>query len=274
MQASKNDKGVAMSDETLCKMHLQSAGLSQRSEPLLKREQQAFSGMVKSLFTLSKAETGSPPLTSKILINALTSKAPGRAYTAAFITGRCQTQDTGADNVLTQALEKVIEEVAEPDVVIEAAMSLALRGNIEHSKQTLLARLNSPNPLGDQYKAAFYLAQMGDPSGYGVLVKTLRSDIPHYRLMAVRHAIAFVPYEAQKINNIKVDVRGLLVERLSDSDELVRSEVPFYLEELQVPDLRSLLQSVVQYDPAYSVRAAALIVLDRDGGKAGSDLRE
>jgi len=253
-----------MSDERLCTMLLESAGLPQRSDLLIDREKAAFPGMVKSLFTMGKGEMASPSLTSDVLIQALGSKKPGRAYTAAFIIGRCQAQDPGINSSLTQALETVIKEVAESDVVIEAAMSLVLRGNLEQGRQTLLAQVNSPKPLGDQYKAAFYLAQLGDPSGYGALVKTLRSEIPHYRLMALRHAIAFVPYQAQKINNLDVDIRGLLIERLSDSDELVRSEVPFYLEELQVPDLRSLLQPVAQYDPSPSVRTAAQIVLDRD----------
>jgi hypothetical protein len=105
---------------------------------------------------------------------------------------------------------------------------------------------------------------MGDPSGYGTLVKTLHSEIPHYRLMALRHAIVFVPYEAQKINDVEVDVRKLLVERLADPDEIVRSEVPFYLEELRISDLHALLQPVEQGDPSPSVRTAARIVLDRN----------
>jgi len=82
--------------------------------------------------------------------------------------------------------------------------------------------------------------------------------------MALRYAIAFMPYDGQKVNDVKVDVRRLLVERLADPDELVRSEVPFYLEELKISDLRRLLQPVEQHDPSPTVRTAARIVLDRN----------
>jgi HEAT repeat protein len=231
---------------------------------LLAREQRAFPSMAASLFTPGKGETTPRPLAAEALDQALASKEPGRAYTAAFLIGRCQIQDTAVEKALTRRLEETLDGTPEPDVAIEAAMSLALRGNVERGRQTLRALLNSPHPLGDQYKAAFYLAQMGDPSGYGALVKTLHSEIPHYRLMAMRHAIAFAPYGDQKVNDIVVDVRKLLVERLADPDELVRSEVPFYLEELQIPDLRTLLQPVEQHDPSPSVRTAARIVLDRN----------
>jgi hypothetical protein len=253
-----------MNDGTLCKMNLVSAGLPHRTELLLAREQQAFPSMVTSMFTLGKGEITPPPLSAEALDQGLASKEPARAYTAAFLIGRCRTRNTAVDSALTRRLEEFLEGTPEPDVAIEAAMSLALRGNVERGRHTLRALLNSPDPLGDQYKAAFYLAQMGDPSGYGVLVKTLHNNIPHYRLMALRHAIAFMPYDGQKVNDVKVDVRRLLVERLADPDELVRSEVPFYLEELKISDLRRLLQPVEQHDPSPTVRTAARIVLDRN----------
>jgi hypothetical protein len=253
-----------LSDGTLCTMNLVSAGLPHRTALLLERERQAFSATIASLFALGKGEITLPPLTSEVLDKALASKEPGRAYTAAFLIGRCRTPDTGVDSALTRRLEEILDETPEPDVAIETAMSLALRGRFEHGRTALRALLNSLHPLGDQYKAAFYLAQMGDPSGYGALVKTLHSEIPHYRLMALRHAIAFAPYEGQQINDAEIDVRKLLIERLVDPDELVRSEVPFYLEELAISDIRTLLQPVEQQDPSPSVRTAARIVLDRN----------
>jgi hypothetical protein len=216
------------------------------------------------LFTVGKGETEAPPLTAEALGQALASKEPGRAYTAAFLIGRCRARDAAVDHTLTRRLEELLDGRPEPDIAIEAGMSLALRGNVERGRQTLHALLSSPHPLGDQYKSAFYLAQMGDPSGYGALVKTLHSEIPHYRLMALRHALVFVHYEGQKVDDIDVDVRKLLVERLADPDEFVRSEVPFYLEELRVSDLRALLQPVELHDPSPSVRTAARIVIDRD----------
>jgi hypothetical protein len=253
-----------MSDGTLCTINLVSAGLPYRTDLLLARERRAIPSMVASLFTLGQGEIAVPPLTAEALDQALASKEPGRSYTAAFLIGRCRARDATIDSTLTSRLEEIIDGTPEADVAIEAAMSLALRGNVDRGRQTLCARLTSSHPLGDQYKAAFYLAQMGDPSGYETLVKTLHSEIPHYRLMALRHAIVFVPYEAQKVNDVDVDVRKLLVERLADPDDIVRSEVPFYLEELRISDLHVLLQPIEQNDPSPSVRTAARIVLDRN----------
>ena len=244
-------------------MNVVSAGLPYRTELLLARERQEFPSMVTSLFTLGKGESTQHPLTADALAQALDSKEPVRAYAAAFLIGRCRTKDDAVNFTLTQRLEKIIDGTPEPDVAIEVAMSLALRGKVERGRQTLRDLLNSPHPLGDQYKAAFYLAQMGDPSGYETFVKTLHSEIPHYRLMALRHAIAFLPYEAQEFSDVEIDIRNLLLERLVDPDELVRSEVPFYLEELQISDLRKILEPVEQHDPSQLVRTAARIVLDR-----------
>ena len=245
-------------------MNIESGALPHRTERLLARERHPFPSMVNSLFTLGKGENSQTPLTAEMLDSALTSNMPGSAYSAAFLIGRCRTQDAAIDSALTRRLEDILDSRPEGDVAIEAAMSLALRGKGERGRRTLRSLLNSPCPLGDQYKAAFYLAQMGDPSGYGTLIKTLVSEIPHYRLMALRHAIAFLPYEGLVLNDVQVDVRKLLVERLTDSDEFVRSEVPYYLEELQIPDLRALLEPVERLDPSPSVRAAARIVLDRN----------
>jgi HEAT repeat protein len=248
---------------TPCEMSLNAAGLPHRTELLLARERSSFPSMVGLLFSRDKGETETPPLTAEALSMALDSKEPGRPYTAAFLIGRCRAQDPAADRMLTQRLEEVVDR-SEHDVVIEAAMSLALRGQADRARPILRAQLTSPDPLGNQYKAAFYLAQFGDPSGYPALVTTLHSDIPHYRLMALRHAVAFAPYDGQEVGGTRVDVRRLLVERLGDADELVRCEVPFYLEELGVRDLRSVLEPVENSDPSPMVRTAAHMVLERN----------
>jgi hypothetical protein len=253
-----------MKKDNLCRIDLVAAGLPYRTELLIARERRAIPSMIGRLFGRGEGESTLPSLTAEVLEQALASEEAGSAYTAAFLIGRCRAVDSKIDAALTHRLEQVIAGTPEPDVAIEAAMSLALRGYAERGRRALCALLDSSYPLGDQYKAAFYLAQMGDPSGYERLVNTLHSEIPHYRLMAARHALAFAPYEGQKINDVKVDVRQLLVERLADLDELVRSEVPFLLEELRISDLRTLLQPVARHDRSPSVRTAAQIVLDRN----------
>ena len=229
--------------------------------------------MVASLFTSAKSDPDTPPpLTAEAITHALTSTEPMKPFAAAYLTGRSHSDDPAVDQSLTQNLENLLtqsEEGAKPtttpnDVLIEAAMSLALRGNSTRAHRALLNLLHSPDPLGDQYKAAFYLAELGDPSGYPALLATLQSNIPHYRLMALRHALAFHQYDGQPVNNTPIDVLPLIVARLHDSDPLVRSEAPFYLEELHPPNLRELLQPIEQADPSPQVRTAARIVLDRN----------
>ncbi len=245
-------------------MKITDAGFPHRSEPLLARERRSFDSMVAFLFGAGKGDAPPQPLTAEALIQGLDAAEPGRAYTAAFLIGRCVARDPAVDRSLSQRLAEIASRAPEPEVAIEAGMSLVLRGRIGRGREILQDALRASGPLGNQYKAAFYLAEMGDPSGYGALVRTLRGEIPHYRLMALRHALAFAPYDGRRVDGLLVDVRALLVERLADPDELVRCEVPFYLEELKVPDLRALLAPVARDDPAAAVRTAAQMVLERN----------
>ena len=253
-------------------MHITDAGLPHRTEPLLDRERRSFPSMINSLFTTDKSEPDTaPPLTAEAITQALASTEPMRAFTAAYLTGRSRSDDPAVDQSLTQNLETLLTQSQEGvnpttpnDVLIEAAMSLALRGDPTRARQALRNLLRSPDPLGDQYKAAFYLAELGDPSGYPALLATLQHEIPHYRLMALRHALVFHQYDGQTVNNTTIDVLQLLTARLHDPDPLVRSEVPFYLEELHPSNLCDLLQPIEQTDPSPDVRTAARIVLDRN----------
>ena len=247
-----------MNSETICHPNITSAGLPWRTEALLERERKAYDSMVNTLTRGNQA-----PLTLQQIERALDSKEPGQAYTAAFLAGRCTFVDDGRAGNLMRRLNELGATFDEADVGIEAAMALVLRGDLTRGKALLEARLHSSSVLGDQYKAAFYLAQTGDPSGYAALVTTLHTEIAHYRLMALRHALAFAPYQGRVVGALQVDVPALLYERLLDADDMVRSEVPFYLEEIGAPGLPARLREVEQTDRSPSVRIAARMVLDR-----------
>lgn len=266
-----------MTDHAPCHPYISSAGLPWRTAPLLDRERNAYDAMAAML------RGGAPGLLTLAQLSvALASDQPGVAYTAAFLAGRCSAGDADGDGALTDRLRALASGKGcdanpdtdardasdagshQADVAIEAAMALVLRGDPAHGKAALISHLHAPDPLGDQYKAAFYLAQLGDPSGYGALVDTLNSPIAHYRLMAVRHALAFAPYHGRLVSARRVDVASLLYERLADDEAMVRSEVPFYLEELAPVNLRARLGQVEQHDPSASVRIAARMVLDRN----------
>ena len=241
-----------------CHPNISSGGLPWRTASLLERERNAYDAMAAMLLR------GAPgPLTLAQLAVALDSDAPGVAYTAAFLAGRCSAGHADGDGALTDRLRALATATDHGDVAIEAGMALVLRGDPAHGKAVLATRLQADDPLGDQYKAAFYLAQLGDPGGYGALVSTLHSPIPHYRLMALRHALAFAPYHGRLVSGWRVEVAALLYQCLADEDDMVRSEVPFYLEELAPADLRARLEQLEQGDASPSVRVAARIVLDR-----------
>ncbi len=142
-------------------------------------------------------------------------------------------------------------------------MSVVLRGEVERGHRRLLQAAANPDPFADAYKASFFLAQLGDISAWSALVEQLSSKIGHFRLMALRHLAGFLPYEGRASGDGTIDVRVRLLAALKDPDPLVRQEVPFYLEEADVPNLRAALGPVASGDADPSVRTAAKMVLDR-----------
>jgi hypothetical protein len=199
-----------------------------RGEALLARERMGVDLLAAALLG-ARARHVEPADLTKALASA---HAP-RRYLGAFLAGRCHVQDAEAERQLARCLEQAATWSPQPDVAIEAAMSLVLRGKVARGREALDALLASPRYLGDQYKAAFYLAQLGDPSGYGALLATLRGPLAHYRLMAMRHLIAFQPYDGQLVGGRRIDVEAVLAERLTDPEPLVRAEAMPCLIELR-----------------------------------------
>jgi HEAT repeat protein len=141
-------------------------------------------------------------------------------------------------------------------------MSLALRGDQDAARQALTPLVaDSSSATSEAYLAAFYLAQLGDPSGYPAMVRALHSKSEHTRLMAARHLIAFKPYEGQTVGDRRVDVRAELAERLKDPSVYVRREIPYLLAEASVRDLKELLTPVAADDAEADVRQAAADVV-------------
>ncbi|MES2151143.1 MAG: hypothetical protein V4508_15290 [Pseudomonadota bacterium] len=212
------------------------AGLPMRVPVLVTRERQAFATMVAQLLTITGAGCATPGGISCVLLERgfASPKSHGQ-YLAAFLAGRHDSGNCAAEREIDLRLAQAATWSRHPDVAIEAAMSLVLRGKQEPGIQALQLLLASERPHGDQYKAAFYLAQLGDPSGYGALVNAMHSSISHYRLMAVRHALAFSPYQGQVVEGIRVDLRSLLAERIGDPDPLVRAELAYFMNEMDVP---------------------------------------
>lgn len=248
-----------------CKVNITDSGLPFRTQVILNREEKAISPMIRSLNSSKNLGEEAPILNYEFLESSLNSEDDIVRYTAIFIAGRCICENGILNNNITKMLELLISQPQLPsDIAVEVAMSLILRGKVNQGKNILKEQLTYHNGIGDQYKAAFYLAQTGDISGYPIFVEVLNNEIPHYRLLAMRHILAFVPFNGKTINNIEIDILGLFNDLIKDEDELVRSEIPFYLEELNVPNLKFILENMVKEDSSSLVRDAAQMVFERN----------
>jgi hypothetical protein len=142
-------------------------------------------------------------------------------------------------------------------------MSLALRGDRDTAHRALIPLVTDyAHTIMRSYLAAFYLAQLGDPSGYPAMLAALHGKDEHTRLMAVRHLIGFKPYDGQTVGDQTIDIRTELIQRLRDRRAYVRVEVPFLLAEAEVEGLRELLRPVARRDLKKRVRRAARDVLE------------
>ena len=236
-----------------------------RNEILLERERNGFGGMANELNGPVKGEWEEvSQIDYKSLRDALLSGDPVRSYAASFLIGRMAPLDGGSDQEMIQLLREALDSEIASDVAIEASMSLALLGEGELGRRLLLDLMERKETGDNQYKAAFYLAQMGDISGYPIFLKTLESDIAHFRLMAIRHLVVFQPFEGQFTGGVQVNVDELMKSALKDKSDMVRSEIPFYLEELGIPDLIPTLTEVQRKDRSKEVRIAAEMVIERN----------
>lgn len=255
-----------------CRPRIVAAGLPQRGGIILEREKNLYPLMVDRLMGRRSEwsfEDAAESLTMEMLEDVFASREPRRLVAAAWLAGRCQPDAPEDQERLTALLHDLLDSspVEDLDIMarsyIEAAMSLALRGEPEVARQALLPLVSDDGSgASDSYLAAFYLAQLGDPSGYPAMWKALHSSNEHTRLMAVRHLIGFKPYDGQTVKGTMVDVRGELINRLKDHDPYVRVEVPYYLAEAGVEGLKEILRPVAKDDKNKDVRQAAREVLE------------
>ena len=188
---------------------------------------------------------------------------------AAFVAGRVDAAGEIAKRLMA-ALRTVIGEADPHDLdvnglgYIEACMALALRGQLEEGHVALrpVVDRDAMVTMG-QWLAGYYLAQMGDPSGYPTVVRILGSDDGYTRLMAARHLIGFLPYDGQVIEGETVAVSDRLTEHLDDKDPYVSVEIPDLLAEADGEDLVPLLRRAAKKARHKETRRAAKAVLDR-----------
>jgi len=264
-----------MSDEQnkrACPPHIVAAGFPNRTQPILQREQDMFPLLVERLLGLDKHEPDgsvdySQSLTMEMLEENLEDpKNPDSS--AAFLAGRCQPTDPPDQTKLTTLLRAAVDAQESPVDFgfVEASMSLALRGEPEIARRKLLPLVRGKaSVFGETSLAASYLAQLGDASGYPILLDALNNSNEHTRLMAVRQFLAFKPFDGQTIDGKTINIKAEIAGRFKDTEPIVRREIPGLLAEAGVTNLKKLLQPVAQHDANEDVRAAAQDALTRFG---------
>lgn len=268
--------------ERVCRRHIPDLGYVGRGPLVIAREEGLFTAFA-SLLTDSDADPDSEPdgdpdseapLTMQTLEDAFGDNDDVVAFNAAcFLAGRCE-PDEAADSARLTSLVANIVAPGDParlrsDAVayVEAAMSLVLRGESDagHTALRAVGSGDGANSMAD-WLAAGYLAELGDPSGYGLVVRLIEKSDPLTRLQAARHIALFLPFDGQTVGGEVVDVRGRLADRLDDDPAgLVSAEIPSLLAEIGGDRVRELLvraAATARHDDTRRAAARALDHLD------------
>lgn len=224
----------------LFKPDITQAGLPHREDYILAREKNLFPQMVGAL-TRSRHEWNFEQAAASLTLPALeagfASPETIPRIGAAFLAGRVLSPDPPAQARLPELLNKLIKSIKRDDYdvdgqpFVEAAFSLALLGDHATGEKLLKKFLKANEAFSPLYLAAYYLAQLGDPSGYPALLKCLHSHDEHTRMMASRYLLGFKPYDGQevagKVINLKEEYRKLL----KDPGTYVKKDIPNLMKE-------------------------------------------
>lgn len=215
-----------------------------------------------------------PELLDDQVIEFLDAEHPSQAAPAAFVAGRCTTGDAAADADIKTAVIALVDSVDITErlgrrarAYVEGVMAIALLGDLDDATSRLTAQLTHPEfrSVAD-YLAAGYLAQMGYPTGYELLVEDLHDrDSEHVRLLALEQLTTFLPYDGQQVGKATVDVRGELRRALRDKDSDVGAEAVRLIAEARLDDAEAMLREATSRPHSKHVRAAATWTLEQLG---------
>lgn len=251
-----------------CRRHIPDLGCVGRGPLVLAREEGSFRAYA-TLLTGGEPDSEAP-LTMQALEDAFGDDDVVALNAACFLAGRCE-PDEAADSARLTSLVANIVASGDParlrsDAVayVEAAMSLVLRGESDagHTALSAVGSGDGANSMAD-WLAAGYLAELGDPSGYGLVVRLLENSDPLTRLQAARHIALFLPFDGQTVGGEVVDVRARLADRLDDDPGgLVSVEIPSLLVEISGDRVRELLTRAAKEARHEDTRRAAAGALE------------
>lgn len=251
---------------------VRAAGLAGRTAVILGREQRLWPQMAAELRG-RLGRSGPEAIATSTVRAALTSGDPERVPLAAFLVGRSRPEVDGVVCDWEEELHGVIAERSLVDLgawslaFVEAQMSSVLLGlgvegaqhGLDQAKHGLDQAIRADSSAN--WLAVYYLAQLGDPSGWPALCRLLEAPDGFTRLMAARHLVGFLPFDGQVIGGSQVDVVGGIKALLDDEDARVAVEVAALLAEADPGEAARFLPDVVQASKHPEVGAAADDVL-------------
>ena len=159
-------------------------------------------------------------------------------------------------------LRKVADD-SEDLVKAEAAYALVRLGEKRY-REVLKECLAYPlNAYLSPSVAAGYLARLGDPAGFPVLVEAFKVDNLIARVVACKQLSFFVPLHGQRVGRRRVDAHLVFGLALRDEQAEVQRIALIQLRELRSPESRKLLERYLPVAAAEYLRDAAQRALDR-----------
>jgi hypothetical protein len=240
-----------MSQARVCHPYITGAGLPHRTAAILRRERTLYAAAATDLVHASATDAvdgeavdeepavDEPVVTMDQLEAVFATHSATAMPSAAFVAGRCQPDDPADARAIDELLRTYLRSLDARRLdsaalgFVQAAMSLALRGDIDTGRQALRAVLadDAAGSMADALAIAC-LAQLGDPSGFAKLAGLLGSGDAYTRLMAARQLGAFAAWDGSEIAGQRVELAKLLTPLVDDPDELVAREIPALLADL------------------------------------------
>jgi hypothetical protein len=216
-----------------CRIRLESDGLRGRTQAVMNRERERFEQAVEDVHGVDpdvhidpiEPEMG-PPLPVDVLLESLAGPTGDRrTAAAAFVAGRCTTDDVKLDDNIRDAVAALVSSIDRSErlgpnarTFVEAVMAIGLLGEPDKAIELFSAQLaNAEFRSVADSRAAGYLAQFGDPAGYPVLLDDLhQTGSAQVRMQALEDLLAFAPYNGELVGEAVIDVNGELRRAIND----------------------------------------------------------
>jgi hypothetical protein len=225
---------------SICRPRIDDNALPGRTAVVVERERRQWPGAAaelrEALGRSSDEATDDEDVALELddITDGLSSTEPDVVPTAAFLAGRCEPVDGLADAVAsTVARYDPAQLRASAWDFVESCFAWALLGAADEAAERLRL-LVGPEAVRstEAHRAAAYLAQIGDPSGWPTFVHALEQGNDHVKLMAARLACYFEAFTGTEVDGLVVDPVAALRRLAADAGPWVAPEIPSLLEEL------------------------------------------